>query len=135
MRGTTLGVEDRDEGIEVGVARGGQEGVDHVSLVVEIRVGHGGAPRIRRRARLASCRAAAGVRSTSGAISSKGMAKMSCRTNASRSAGPRVSRTTSNASPTESESSASCSGLTPSSGLTIGSGMCGARGYLAPRLA
>src|SRR5262249_6489372 len=53
------------------------------------------APWIRRRARLASCRVAAGERSTIGAISSKGMANMSCRTNASRSAGVSVSRTTS----------------------------------------
>jgi hypothetical protein len=49
---------------------------------------------------------------------------MSCSTNASRSAGARVSRTTSSARPTESASSASCSGSVPLARLTIGSGMC-----------
>ena len=64
----------------------------------------------RRRARLASCRVAAALRPTIGAISSNGTANMSCSTNASRSAGARVSSTTSNASPTESASTASCAG-------------------------
>ena len=40
------------------------------------------APQTRRRARLASCRAAAGERPTIGAISSKGRSNMSCSTNA-----------------------------------------------------
>ena len=47
---------------------------------------------------------------------------MSCKTNASRSAGARVSSTTSSASPPESASSAGCSGSKPSAELTIGSG-------------
>ena len=47
---------------------------------------------------------------------------MSCRTNASRSAGDSCSRTTSSASPTESASSASCSGSPPSMRSTTGSG-------------
>ena len=49
--------------------------------------GLGAEPRTRRRARLASCRAASGVRSISGAISSNGIANMSWSTNASRSGG------------------------------------------------
>lgn len=44
------------------------------------------------------------------AICSNGTANMSCRTNASRSAGVRVSSTTSSATPTESAMTASCSG-------------------------
>jgi hypothetical protein len=67
----------------------------------------------RRRARLASCQAAAGVRSIMGAISSNGSANMSCSTNASRSAGVSVSNTTSSASPTESASSAWCVQVRP----------------------
>lgn len=43
-----------------------------------------------------------------------------------RSAGPRVSRTTRSASPTESLTSAARSGSIASAALTIGSGMCGA---------
>ena len=82
----------------------------------------GAAPRTRRRARLASWRAASGVRSTIGAISSKGTANMSCRTKASRSAGDSCSRTTRSARPTESASSASCSGWPPSMRSTTGSG-------------
>jgi hypothetical protein len=68
------------------------------------------APCTRRRARLASCRAASGDRPIIEAISSKGMANMSCKTNASRSAGTSRSSTTSNARPTESARIASCSG-------------------------
>ena len=75
--------------------------------------GTDGEPCTRRRARLASCRAAAGERPTIGAISSNGTANMSCSTNASRSAGASSSSTTSSAGPTESASSASCSGSPP----------------------
>ena len=71
------------------------------------------ASRARRRARLASCRAATGVRSIIGAISSNVTPNMSCSTNASRSAGARVSSTTNRASPTEVASRASCSGSIP----------------------
>src|SRR5262249_47761096 len=53
---------------------------------------------------------------------SNGTAKMSCSTKATRSAGVRVSRTTTNASPMESLSKASCSGSMPATGLTMGSG-------------
>ena len=81
-----------------------------------------GAPRTRRRARLASCLVAVGVRPTIGATSSNGTAKTSCSTKATRSAGVRESRTTSSASPTASPNRASCSGSSPASGLTIGSG-------------
>ena len=76
----------------------------------------------RRRARLASWRAASGERSMIEAISSKGTANMSCSTNANRSAGLSVSRTTSKARPTESASRASCSGSVPSARSMIGSG-------------
>ena len=72
---------------------------------------------------------------TIGAISSNGTANMSCSTNASRSAGCSVSSTTSSARPTESASSASCSGSTPSSRLTIGSGTWGPSGSSRARLA
>jgi hypothetical protein len=57
-----------------------------------------------------------------GAISSKGTANRSWSTNASRSAGVRVSRTTSRASPTESASSARCSGSSPSRRVATASG-------------
>ena len=107
-------VEHREQRVEVAAARGGEEGVD------DLRAGglRSGSPRrpapcTRRRARLASCRAAVGERPTIGAISSNGTANMSCSTNASRSAGASVSSTTSSARPTESASSASCSGSTP----------------------
>ena len=63
-----------------------------------------------------------------GAISSKGRSNMSCRTNASRSAGVKVSSTTFSASPTESASSASSSGFVPSAGLMTGSGTCTPKG-------
>ena len=63
-----------------------------------------------------------------GAISSKGTPNMSCSTNASRSAGFKVSSTTSNARPTESASSASRSGSIPSPWLTMRSGTCTPRG-------
>jgi hypothetical protein len=62
------------------------------------------------------------------AISSNGTAKVSCSTNASRSAGASLSRTTSSASPTASASSASCSGSSTSGWLMTGSGRCTPRG-------
>jgi hypothetical protein len=117
-------VEHREQRGEVAGAGGGEEGVDHCSLAGEIGVDHRPLPgaigvgrqghaRTRRRARLASCRAAAGERLTIGAISSKGTAKRSCSTNARRSAGAGVLRTT---------SSASSSGSFPCSRLVIGPG-------------
>src|SRR5438445_1229810 len=78
------------------------------------------APCTRRRARLASCRAAAGVRPTMGAISSNGRSNMSCSTNATRSGGASVSSTTSSAGPTASARSASRSGSVESSRPTTG---------------
>ena len=92
-------------------------------------------PVLRRWARLASCRVASGERSTIGAISSKGIAKMSCRTNARRSGGDSVSSTTSNARPTESASRASCSGFVSSGRSTIGCGQANAQRLLAPHVA
>ena len=81
-------VEHREQRLEVAVARGGEERVDHLALACrDRRPASVVAPWTRRRARLASCRAASGERSTIGAISSKGTANMSCSTNASRSAG------------------------------------------------
>jgi len=82
------------------------------------------ASRTVRRAR-PSCRVAAGVRSSIGAISSNGAPNMSCRTNASRSGGVRVSSTTSIARPTESVSSVWASGCAAGSSRTIGSGSRG----------
>ena len=58
-----------------------------------------------------------------GAISSKGTPKVSCKTNAIRSAGESVSSTTSSARPIPSASSAWCSGSIPSSRSTMGSGI------------
>jgi len=74
---------------------------------------------------------AAGLRSTSGAISSKGSPNMSCSTNARRSAGESVSSTTSGASPTESAMSASCSGSVGPSRVTLG--ICSASSRRARR--
>jgi catechol 2,3-dioxygenase-like lactoylglutathione lyase family enzyme len=56
-----------------------------------------GAPRTRRRARLASCRVASAERPTIGAIPSNGMSNMSCSTKERRSAGVNLSSTTSSA--------------------------------------
>jgi len=55
-------------------------------------------------------------------MSSNGTENMSCNTKASRSGGESVSSTTSSASPTESDRSASCSGSVPSAGSMMGSG-------------
>lgn len=68
------------------------------------------APCTRRRARLASCLAAAGVRPTRGPIWPNSTSNRSCQTSTSCSSGVRASRTTSRASPTESASSACSSG-------------------------
>ena len=87
-----------------------------------------GAPWTRRRPRLASCRVAADDRPTIGAMSSNGIANTSCRTNATRSAGERDSRTASSARPIESPRSASCSGSHAASAPTIGSGTCASSG-------
>jgi YceI-like protein len=60
---------------------------------------------------------------------------MSCSTNASRSAGASVSSTTCSASPAESASNTSSSGLVPSARLMTGSGTCtpmGVRGGTRP---
>ena len=86
--------------------------------------GSGGrsAPCTRRRARLASCRAAVAVRPTIGAMSSNGTSNMSCSTKAIRSAGASACSTTSSASPTESAISAS---WMVTSGPAAGSGTCG----------
>lgn len=117
-------VERRDQRLKVPVAGGRQEGAHHLLLAGQIGVRSRGRPWTRWRARLAACRAAAGLRPTIGAIWSKGTPNMSWSTNASRSAGARVSRTTSSARPTESASSASCSGSALSAPLMIGSGTC-----------
>ena len=116
-------VEHCDESIEVTVAGGREIRVHHCLLSSRSGSGGGAASRTRRRARLASWRVACGERSTIAAISSNGTANMSWSTNASRSAGVSVSRTTCNAIPTASASNASCSGSIPAAGLSmIGSG-------------
>src|SRR6266516_2081365 len=109
-----VGVEDGDQGVEVAASGGGQERSDDLALAGQVRIGNrGGAPD-----------PAAGTagelpgrrreRPTIGAISVKGTANMSCSTNASRSAGLSDSSTTSSANPTESATSACCSGSIPS---------------------
>src|SRR5690348_15697364 len=87
----------------------------------------GSAPWIRRRPRLASWRAASGDRPVMEAISPNGRPNVSCRTNATRSAGGSVSSTTSSARPTESAIIASCSGPCsyPATTASIGSGSSG----------
>ena len=90
-----MGIEDRDQRIEVAAVRRSEERLDDFPLAADVGSGAGASfPRTRRRARLASCLVAAGERPTIGAISSKGRSNMSCRTNASRSAGANVSSTT-----------------------------------------
>ena len=78
-------------------------------------------PRTCRRARLASCRTASGLRPAISAISPKGTPNMSCRTKAIRSAGDRFSSTTSIAIPTVSDSSASSAGFSSLSSVMTGS--------------
>ena len=68
-------------------------------------------PLTRRRARLASWRAEASDRPTTGAISSNGRSNKSCSTKASCSAGVKVLKTIRMAEPMESASSASSAGL------------------------
>ena len=75
-------VQQRNQPREVTAACGPEPGVDDLALPGTIGLPAGVAPRTRRRARLASCRAAAEVRPTIGAISSNGTANMSCSTNA-----------------------------------------------------
>ena len=107
-----VGVEHGEQAVEVALAGGREKGVDKSAAAGRgRRPVTGAAPRSRRRARLASCLAAAGERSRIGPICSNGTAKMSCSTNASRSVGDSVSSTTSSASPTESASTACCFGV------------------------
>jgi hypothetical protein len=105
-----VGIEHLEQRLEIAAAGRGEEGVDNLPLARDVEFGGGIGVLHARRARLASWRAAAGLRPTIGAISSNGTANMSCNTNASRSAGASVSRTTSKARPTESASTASRSG-------------------------
>jgi hypothetical protein len=116
-------VEDGQQRVEVARSGGGQERVDEGRLAEPVGFSVPLAP-ARARARLASWRVAGTLRSTIGAISSKGIAKTSCSTNATRSAGVSVSSTTSSARPTESARSASCSG-SDSASLAAGSGRSG----------
>ena len=121
-------VQHLEQCVEVALARGGEERVEDLALGVEVGVGDRALaldPAARAARELAR---RSGERSTIGAISSNGTANMSCRTNASRSAGFSVSSTTSSARPTASARSASCSGLAPSGRSTIGSGMRTPRG-------
>jgi hypothetical protein len=83
-----VGVEDLDECVEVPGPSRGEERLDHFASTGDLCIGAGvTAPCTRRRARLANCRAAAGLRSTRRAICSKGSWNRSWSTNASRSAG------------------------------------------------
>ena len=74
-RKTTSGSSTASSASKSPCARGGQERVDDLALPREVGVGLGAAPRTRRLPRLASWRAASGVRSTIGAISSNGIAE------------------------------------------------------------
>ena len=123
-----VGVEHGEQGLEVAVARGGQEGVDHFALALEVGVGDGLLALDAPAGAAGQLAGRLGERSTIGAISSKGTAKMSCRTKASRSAGVNVSSTTSRATPTESARSASCSGSAAPGRSRMRSGMCGPTG-------
>ena len=111
-----------------------QERVDDLALAVEVGVGHGAAPLHAPAGAARELACGVGERPTIGAISSNGMANMSCSTNASRSAGASVSSTTSSASPTESARSASCSGSVPSAAIDDRLGHVHVHRLLAPRL-
>ena len=62
-------VEHRDQALEVAASDGGDERVDHRSLGAQVAIRRRADSRTRRRARLASCRVAVGVRPRIGAIS------------------------------------------------------------------
>ena len=106
-----VGVEHLEQCLEVTGAGGCKECVDDAPLLLGVGVGGGTDPRTRRRARLASWRAASGLRPEISPISLKGTPNMSCSTKATRSAGERFSSTTSIASPIESASSTSSAGF------------------------
>jgi hypothetical protein len=90
---------------------------------------------MRRRARLASWRAASGERSTIGAISSKDTANMSCSTNAMRSGGDSVSSTTRSARPTEVRQQGLVLGVHPVGAVDDRLGHVNADRLLGPRSA
>ena len=112
-----VGIEHGEQRGEIVAARGGEEGRHDLALARAVGLRRRGLPCTRRRARLASWRAAAGERPTTGAMSSNGRLNMSCSTKATRSAGARVSSTTSMATPIESaiSTSRSASSLAPRS--------------------
>jgi len=93
-------IQDREEPRKASGARGREERLDGVpgALTSEFRAFP--APCTRRRARLASCRAAIGERPTMRAISSNGTSKRSWSTKATRSVGASRSSTTRSAIPT-----------------------------------
>ena len=118
-----VGVEQRDQRLEVPPAGGGQERFDHFLLASPISRVHVVAALHGRRARLAICRVAATERPTIGAMFSNGTANRSWSTKARRSEGVKVSSTRSSAGPIVSARTASSSGVTPS-----GSGSSGTSG-------
>jgi len=77
-----VGVEDRDQGVELAVASRREERLDDRSLCAYVHIGGRRGVCTRCRARLASWRAAWSERSSREAISSNGTANMSCRTKA-----------------------------------------------------
>src|SRR2546429_9270264 len=110
-------IEHCQQRVEVTAARGSEEGVDHFSLASEIGVGNRG-----RSLYTAACAArelpGSGLRAPhDGSDLVEGHGEGACSTNASRSAGFKVSRTTRSARPTESARSASCPGSIPPSRL------------------
>ena len=102
-------IEQRQQGAEI-PAPGGRKAATISRFRDRAASDAAAAPCTRRRARLASCRAATGERSMIAPTSPNDTSKTSCKTNASRSAGVSVSSTTISAAPTESASSASSSG-------------------------
>ena len=123
-------VEHRQQRGEVTAARGGEEGVDDFSLAGEIGVGNRGRspyPAARAAGELPCCARGA---PHDGSDLLEGHGEHVVQHEREPPAGESVSSTTSSARPTESASSASCSGSIPSSRLTIGSGTRAARGSL-----
>jgi hypothetical protein len=115
-------VQHLEQRLEVAVPCGRQKGVDDFALSVEGGVGNRvlALDSATRAAGELTCRLGRAVDDRRDLV--EGQGEMSCSTNASRLDGLRSS-TTSSARPTESASSASCSGSIPSARSTIGSGM------------
>lgn len=127
-----LGVQQRDERLEVTAAGRREEGVDPVRRRAgSVSTSAGRTACTRPRARLASSRVASGVRPRISAISRNGIPNESWSTKARRSGGARLSRTRWSARPTCSASTASSAGCGSWSARTWRSGP--ERGEAGPR--